>query len=124
MRLTFTMIMVLGMAYGTLLIANRAGVLPQAVKSIADSAGIGTSGAPRNRMYKWRDTNGSMVVSDQPPPADVKAEVIEYQRDAAPAAAQASGNSGSASIYSAEGLNQLKQKLGTCKTNWLTEQNC
>lgn len=46
---------------------------------------------PALSQWAWRDSNGRMVFSDQPPPPDVKAEqIVRQPRDGAPPAAPVS----------------------------------
>ena len=34
------------------------------------------------RVYKWRDTEGTVHITDEPPPEGTKFEQLEYQNDA------------------------------------------
>ncbi len=34
------------------------------------------------RLYKWRDTKGTVHITDEPPPEGTKFETLEYQNDA------------------------------------------
>ena len=34
------------------------------------------------RVYKWRDANGTVHITDEPPPAGTEYEKLEYQNDA------------------------------------------
>ena len=34
------------------------------------------------RVYKWRDTEGTVQITDEPPPEGTKFEILEYQNDA------------------------------------------
>lgn len=43
------------------------------------------SGSPAQAQYQWRDANGQMIISDQPPPANVKpSQIIKSAPMAAP----------------------------------------
>ncbi len=34
------------------------------------------------RVYKWRDAEGTVQITDEPPPEGTKFEILEYQNDA------------------------------------------
>jgi Domain of unknown function (DUF4124) len=45
------------------------------------------AGSPAHAQYQWRDANGQMIISDQPPPASIKpSQIIKSAPMAAPAA--------------------------------------
>ncbi|MBT6273748.1 MAG: DUF4124 domain-containing protein [Chromatiales bacterium] len=120
MRLLFMMITLAGVAYGVLFIANQQGQLPTAVRGIISNVpGLGGGSSKFQKMYRWRDSNGSLVISDQPPPDGVTAEIMEYQNALAISVAPSRGAKqkpadstrlidSPLSVYSVDGMKKLQ----------------
>jgi hypothetical protein len=57
---------------------GRTGTPGAAAFAVAIAAALLVAAAPAGAtMYKWVDKNGKVVYSDQPPPADVKSEIVK-----------------------------------------------
>jgi len=47
----------------------------------ADTDASDAAGAPKTRVYRWRDARGNLNVSTEPPPPGTRFEIREYRDD-------------------------------------------
>ena len=62
---------------GTARTTRRISALRGAVLALALLGSLALSGVASSATYKWVDANGRVVYSDQPPPGNVKAEIVQ-----------------------------------------------
>ena len=62
---------------GTARATRRVSALRGAALALAILGGLALSGVASSTTYKWVDANGRVVYSDQPPPGNVKAEIVQ-----------------------------------------------
>ena len=47
----------------------------------SDAGSTLTPAGKTARLYKWRNAEGTLQITDQPPPVDIEYETLEYHRD-------------------------------------------
>ena len=62
---------------GTARATRRVSALRGAALALAILGGLALSGVASSTTYKWVDANGRVVYSDQPPPGNVKSEIVQ-----------------------------------------------